>query len=151
LVHGGGAEAEAILQVFYAKWQDEALVLDKWFGLQATTPLPGTLARVKALLGHPAFNIKNPNKVRALIGSFAANSVCFHDQTGAGYEFLAAQVLAIDAFNPHIAARLAGRFAQWRRHLPWRQELMQRQLERILAQGGLSKGVFEVVSRTLQG
>ena len=149
LVHAGCSEAEVILTTFYAKWQGEALVLDKWFSLQATTPLPGTLDRVKSLMGHSAFNIKNPNKVRALIGAFASNPVCFHDRSGAGYEFLTDQVLALDAINPHIAARLAGRFAQWRRHLPCRQELIQGQLQRIMAQAGLSKGVFEVVSRTL--
>ena len=136
------------MTAFYAKWQGEALVLDKWFSLQATTPLPGTLDRVKSLMGHSAFNIKIPNKVRALIGAFASNPVCFHDRSGAGYEFLTDQVLALDAINPHIAARLAGRFAQWRR-LPCRQELIQGQLQRIMAQAGLSKGVFEVVSRTL--
>jgi aminopeptidase N len=149
LVHAGCAEAEAILNTFYNKWQDDALVLDKWFGLQASTPLPGTIAKVKALMNHAAFNIKNPNKVRALLGAFASTPVCFHAKNGAGYAFLTEQILAIDAINPHIAARLAGKFSQWRRHLPLRQELIRVQLERILAQPGLSKGVFEVVSRTL--
>jgi len=149
LVHAGCAEADAILAAFYTKWQDEALVLDKWFGLQATAPLAGTLSKVKSLMHHEAFNIKNPNKVRALIGAFASNPVSFHDKSGAGYEFLTDQVLTIDAFNPHIAARMAGKFAQWRRHLPCRQELIRVQLQRIMTQAGLSKGVFEVVSRTL--
>ncbi|MDD5758088.1 MAG: aminopeptidase N [Desulfobulbaceae bacterium] len=149
LVHAGSPEAETVLNTFYEKWQGEALVLDKWFGLQATAPLPETLDKVKTLMQHAAFNIKNPNKVRALIGSFASNPVCFHDRSGAGYDFLAEQVLAIDTINPHIAARLAGKFSQWRRHIPLRQELIQIQLQRIIAHNGLSKGVFEVVSRTL--
>jgi len=151
LVHADGAEAEAkaTLMAFANQWQGEALVMDKWFAVQASAPRPGTLSRVKALLGHPAFSITNPNKVRALLGAFAANPICFHDKGGAGYQFLADQVLGLDPINPHIAARLAGRFAQWRRHLPARQALMRSQLERMLACPTLSKGVFEVVSRTL--
>ena len=149
LVHAGCPEAEEALAAFYARWQHEALVVDKWFLLQATAPLAGTLDRVKGLTAHPAFNIKNPNKVRALIGAFAANPVGFHAASGAGYQFLAEQVLALDPMNPHIAARLAGRFSSWRRHLPQRQELIRSQLTRIMAQPGLSKGVGEVVALTL--
>ncbi len=149
LVHAGCPEAEEVLAAFYERWRDEALVLDKWFAIQATAPLPSTLERVKGLTSHPAFTIKNPNKVRALIGAFAANPVCFHALTGSGYAFVAEQVLTLDPMNPHIAARLAGRFSAWRRHLPARQALIRRELLRILAQPGLSKGVYEVVSRTL--
>ncbi len=149
LVHAGCEEGSAALAAFYEKWQNEALVLDKWFALQATAPLASTLNQVKALTRHPAFNIKNPNKVRALIGAFASNPVCFHAKSGAGYQFLADQILGLDPLNPHIAARLAGRFAPWRRHTPERRELIRAQLQRIMAQAGLSKGVHEVVSRTL--
>jgi aminopeptidase N len=149
LTHAGCPEAEEALAAFAEKWRAEALVLDKWFTLQATAPLAGTLARVKRLMNHPAFTIKNPNKVRSLIGAFAANPVCFHQISGAGYQFLADQVLTIDPMNPHIAARLAGRFSQWRRHTPDRQALIKAELQRIMAQPGLSKGVFEVISRTL--
>ena len=149
LVHAGSEEAPAALAAFYDKWQGEALVLDKWFGLQATAPLSSTLDQVKALTRHPAFNIKNPNKVRALIGAFASNPVCFHAKSGAGYEFLADQILGLDPMNPHIAARLTGRFATWRRHTPERQALIHAQLLRIKSQAGLSKGVYEVVARTL--
>lgn len=149
LAHSGGHEADLALDIFYQRWRDEALVLDKWFALQATSPLPGTLNRVKDLLRHEAFNIKNPNKVRSLIGAFATNQVCFHDLSGAGYEFLADQILALNAINPHIAARLAGKFAPWRRHTPDRQSLIHGQLQRLLAHPDLSKGVYEVVSRTI--
>ena len=149
LVHAGSAEAPAALAAFYDKWRNEALVLDKWFALQATAPLSTTLEQVKALTLHPAFNIKNPNKVRALIGAFAGNPVCFHAQSGDGYQFLADRILDLDPMNPHIAARLAGRFAPWRRHTPERQALMRIQLLRLKSQAGLSKGVYEVVSRTL--
>ncbi|MDP2104713.1 MAG: aminopeptidase N C-terminal domain-containing protein, partial [Desulfobulbaceae bacterium] len=107
------------------------------------------LNRVKDLLLHEAFDIKNPNKVRALIGAFATNQVCFHDQSGTGYQFLADQILTLDPINPHIAARLTGKFAPWRRHIASRQALIQSQLQRILAHPGLSKGVYEVASRTL--
>ncbi|MDA8159674.1 MAG: aminopeptidase N [Desulfobacteraceae bacterium] len=149
LAHRGGPEAEETLAAFYGKWRHETLVVDKWLAIQATAPLPDTLARVEALIGHPAFNIKNPNKVRALMGAFAGNQVCFHAANGAGYRFLAEQVLAVDAINPHIAARLAGRFAPWRRHLPARQGLMVEEMERILAKPGLSRGVYEVIAKTL--
>jgi len=149
LVPTGEPEADQALGAFYELWRDEALVMDKWFSLQAASPLPGTLARVKDLTRHEAFNIKNPNKVRALIGAFASNQVCFHAASGAGYQFLAEQVLALDSINPHIAARLAGKFAPWRRHAASRQALIQVQLQRILDHPGLSNGVYEVVSRTM--
>ncbi|MBA3014410.1 MAG: aminopeptidase N [Proteobacteria bacterium] len=149
LIHTGDTAADLALEVFYQKWQKETLVLDKWFALQATVPLPGALNRVKDLLLHEAFDIKNPNKVRALIGAFATNQVCFHDQSGTGYQFLADQILTLDPINPHIAARLTGKFAPWRRHIASRQALIQSQLQRILAHPGLSKGVYEVASRTL--
>jgi aminopeptidase N len=149
LVHAGCPQAAEALAAFYERWSHEALVMDKWFAIQATAPLAATLEQVKGLTMHPGFNIKNPNKVRALIGAFATNPVCFHAATGSGYAFVAEQVLTLDPMNPHIAARLAGRFSSWRRHTPARQALIKKELERILAQPGLGKGVYEVVSRTL--
>jgi aminopeptidase N len=94
------AERQAALDAFYAKWKEEPLVLDKWLGVQASARLPGTLVEVKRLLSHEAFNIKNPNKVYALIGGFRGNQVRFHAADGAGYQFLAEQVIVLDALNP---------------------------------------------------
>jgi len=142
---------ERALTAFYQRWRDEPLVVDKWLGIQATAPLAETLERVRALTAHEAFNIKNPNKVRALIGAFAsANPACFHAIDGAGYEFLADHILKLDALNPQVAARLTSPFTQWRKYEPQRRALMQAQLQRLLAAPGLSKDVFEVVSKSLQ-
>ena len=92
---------------FYRRWKDDHLVIDNWFAYQAASPLPSALATVVKLTRHPLFSIKNPNKVRALIGTFAmANPVSFNRPDGRGYEFLADRVLEIDAFNPQVAARL---------------------------------------------
>jgi aminopeptidase N len=112
--------------------------------------LLNTLETVKALTRHPAFTIKNPNKVRALIGAFAqGNPARFHDPSGAGYEFLADHVMAIDPMNPQIAARLVSAFTLWKRYDEKRKALMKEQLERILKTPGLSKDVYEIVSKSL--
>jgi aminopeptidase N len=137
------------LDEFYEKWKDDPLVMDKWLSIQALSRLPDTLERVKALTRHPSFNIRNPNKVRALIGSFAANAVRFHDPGGAGYEFLAGQVLTIDPMNPQIAARLVSAFTMWKRYDDKRKALMKAQLERILKTPHLSKDVGEIVTKSL--
>jgi aminopeptidase N len=138
------------LAAFHDNWRHDTLVLDKWFALQATSQLPGTLAEVQALTQHPAFEIKNPNKVYALIGSFCrANPVRFHDASGAGYVFLADRVLEIDAFNPSVAARMLGAISRWRKFDTARQALMQAQLERIVAHPGLSKDAYEVAAKSL--
>jgi aminopeptidase N len=101
-------------------------------------------------MDHPVFNIKNPNKVRALIGAFVqANPVRFHDPSGAGYRFLADQVLAVDALNPQIAARLATAFTLWRRYEPKRRALMQAELERIRKSPKLSKDTTEIAAKSL--
>jgi len=143
-------ERKSVLVSFYGEWQRDSLVLDKWFSLQATAPLPGTLDEVKLLMAHPAFSLKNPNKVRSLIGAFCgANQICFHDKSGAGYRFLTDQVLAIDRFNHQIAARMLTPLSRWQRFDASRQNLMCRQLERIMASGELSKDVFEVASKSL--
>ncbi len=143
---------ESSLNSFYDRWQDDALVTDKWFALQATSELPDTLEQVQALTRHSAFNIRNPNKVRALIGAFAnGNPQHFHAGNGSGYEFIADRIIALDALNPQIAARMAGVFSRWRQYDKSRQGLMQKQLQKILEIEGLSKDVFEIVSRTLNG
>ncbi len=143
-------ERPAALARFFAAWAHDPLVVDKWFSLQARSSLPQTPARVRALTAHPAFERKNPNRVRALVGAFAqANQVRFHDASGAGYAFLADEVIAIDPGNPTTAARLVQPLCAWRRHDPARQALMQRELERILATPELSKNTYEMVSKSL--
>jgi len=134
---------------FYAKWKDDPLVMDKWLSIQALSRLPNTLDVVKALMKHPSFNIRNPNKVRALIGAFAANSVRFHERDGEGYLFLADQVLAIDPMNPQIAARLVSAFTMWKRYDEKRKAQMKAQLERIATTPKLSKDVHEIVTKSL--
>ncbi|AMV70899.1 aminopeptidase N [Desulfuromonas carbonis] len=143
-------ERVAALDDFYQRWQDDPLVVDKWLTLQATSSLPGTLSEVERLLGHSAFTMKNPNKVRALIGAFAhGNPVRFHVADGSGYRFVAERILELDPRNPQVAARLAGAFGRWRRFDPNRQQLMQEALQQILAAPQLSRDVREVVSKTL--
>lgn len=150
LVNTEGSEKETALAAFYDKWQTEPLVVDKWFNLQATSRLPDTLDKVVTLTGHSAFTIKNPNKVRALIGAFCnANLVRFHADSGAGYAFLADHVLELDKLNPQVASRMSSAFSQWRKYDEGRQALMKAQLERVLAEPGLSPDVFEVVSKSL--
>jgi len=142
-------EREPALERFYAKWRDESLVVDKWLAVQATSRLPGTLAKVRELLAHPAFDIRVPNKVYALIRAFAANHVRFHAADGAGYAFLADQVLALDKLNPQVAARMARGFDRWKRFDPARQALAGAQLARIRDADGLSRDVAEIVSKAL--
>jgi aminopeptidase N len=150
LAHSACPERLEVVARFYEQWQDDNLVLDKWFAVQATAPQPTALATVKKLLDHPAFHLKNPNKVRSLIGSFAAgNPVCFHDATGVGYQFLADQIMLLDAMNPQIASRLTARFSRWQRYDQARQQLMRTQLERILAMAKVSKDVYEIASKSL--
>ncbi len=150
LVHNRDSpERSAVLVHFPNNWRRERLVMDKWFAVQATAPRPDTLAEVKCLLAHPAFSLRNPNRVRALIGSFTGvNIICFHEKNGAGYEFLADQVLALDALNPQIASRMLAPLSRWQRFDPERRELMKEELERILA-ANPSKNVYEVAARSL--
>jgi len=118
--------------------------------VQATCTLPGALTRVKALMEHPAFDIKNPNKARSVIGGFCAgNAVNFHAENGEGYEFLADQIIVLNALNPQIASRLLTPLTKWRQYNSARQALMQDQLQRILRAPDLSKDVYEVVSKSL--
>jgi aminopeptidase N len=146
----GGEPYERALADFYERWKGEPLVIDKWFAVQARDPDPGALGRVLALTAHPAFEAKNPNRLRALVSTFAGfNPVRFHDPSGAGYRFLADQILATDGFNPMTAARLVEPLGGWRRYKPELGKLMKAELERILAEPGLSKNVFELVSRSL--
>lgn len=149
LVHSTCPEKIEAVAHFHRQWRHDSLVLDKWFAAQASAPFPETLATVQTLLAHPDFQIKNPNKVRALIGAFADNTVAFHAKSGEGYRFLGSQVLALDALNPQIAARLAGRFSRWRRYDGERQRFMRDELEHILAAPNLSRDVYEVAVKSL--
>ena len=134
---------------FHDRFRADPLVLDKWMSLQASAPLPDTIASVRALMKHPAFDMKNPNRVRALIGAFSANHLRFHDKSGAGYRLVGAVIRALDPMNPQVAARLAGAFETWRRYDSNRQALMRTELEAILSQTGLSPNLFEVASKIL--
>ncbi len=150
LINTSGPARDEALAAFYARWRQEALVVDKWLSLQATARRPGTLGVVEALMRHEAFNLRNPNKVRALIGAFAqGNPVHFHAADGSGYTFLADQVLALNAFNPQIAARLMASFTRWRQYDPIRQAGLRGQLERILAAPALSPDVYEIAAKSL--
>ena len=137
------------LASFYKQWSHEPLVVDQWFVVQAVCQLPGSLAQVKQLLEHADFDIRNPNKVRSLIGAFCGqNHVGFHDASGEGYEFLADQVLVLDKLNPQIASRLLMPLTRWKKFSAKRQGLMQAQLLRIKAQEELSKDLFEIVEKS---
>jgi aminopeptidase N len=137
------------LDDFYARWADDSLVLDKWFALQAMSILPNTLAEVEHLVDNPSFSINNPNKVRALIGTFCTgNHVCFHDKSGAGYEFLADMISKLNTINPQIAARLVTPLINWQRYEPQRQDLMRNALNRIASVKNLSRDVYEIVNKS---
>jgi len=143
-------EREPALAAFHARWRQDALVLDKWFAIQAMSKRPGTLDAVCALSRHPDYDLRNPNRVRALVGSFASgNPVAFHTPSGAGYRFLADTIIALDPQNPQVAARMVSPLGQWRRVDPARQALMQAELRRILEMPNLSRNTGEMVSRSL--
>ncbi|RMG38006.1 MAG: aminopeptidase N [Gammaproteobacteria bacterium] len=143
-------EREQVLADFAQRWAQDALVMDKWFSVQATASRPGTLARVRELMAHPAFSITNPNRVRALIGAFVnANPVNFHAADGSGYDFLAEQVIRLDPINPQIAARLCRPLARWQRYDQGRQQKMRAALQRIL-ENEASPDVYEVVAKSLE-
>ena len=150
LANSAGAERDRALSMFYEKWKDEALVVDKWFRVQATSFMPGTLERVKALAAHPAFDLRNPNRARALLHAFAMdNPLHFHAADGSGYGWVAEQVVALDRLNPQVAARLARSFDRWRKYDAGRQAHARAALESIRDAKGLSGNVGEVVGRAL--
>jgi aminopeptidase N len=149
LAHSAASQRETALEVFYRRWKDEPLVVDKWLAVQAGSRRPDALARVRALAAHEAFDIRVPNRVYALVRTFAANHVRFHAADGGGYEFLAEQVLALDRLNPQVAARMARGFDRWRRFDAGRQARARAALERIRAASGLSRDVTEIVTKAL--
>ena len=150
MAHRDSPHRRRALADFRQKWAGDKLVLDKWFAVQASSPRADTLARVRALMRDSAFTTHNPNKVRALIGTFSANNpLRFHADDGSGYEFLADRVLELDPINPHVAARLLTPMGRWRRFDEARQALMKAQLQRILDHEGLSRDSFEIASKSL--
>jgi len=143
-------ERQAALEAFYGRWRADDLVLDKWFAIQATSSRPGAVADVRALYAHPDFDVRNPNRVRALVGAFAGgNPVRFHAASGEGYGFLADAVIALDSRNAQVAARIVTPLGNWRRQDATRQKLMQRELRRILQTEPLSKNTYEQVAKSL--
>jgi aminopeptidase N len=143
-------ERTAALATFHMRWRDRPMELDKWFALTAMSTLPGTLDAVIGLLRHPGYDLRTPNRVRAVVGSFASgNQVRFHSADGAGYRFLADRILELESINPQVAARLMQPLTRWRRFDKNRQGLMIEQLRRVAETSGLSKDVFEIASKGL--
>jgi aminopeptidase N len=142
-------ERLAALDAFYQRFHDDPLVLDKWFALQASAQRADTVDQVLKLRSHPDFVITNPNRLRSLAGTFGVNQWALHSPDGRGYSFLADMILAADKLNPQVAARLVPPLGRWRRFEPKRAALMRQALERIVETPGLSKDVFEQVSKSL--
>jgi aminopeptidase N len=138
------------LAAFYDRYKGNALVIDKWFTLQALSLHPEVIAHVRQLSEHPDFTLKNPNRVRSLHMAFAGNPKAFHKATGEGYRMVADVILALDPINPQTAARFVPSLGRWRRIEPGRAALMKAELERIMAAGNLSRDTFEQVSRSLE-
>ncbi|OOY46527.1 aminopeptidase N, partial [Solemya velum gill symbiont] len=139
-----------LLEDFERCWSDMPLVMDKWFGVQASVPATATVEAVTALMSHPAFTLTNPNRVRALVGSFVMNNpVAFHREDGAGYRLLADLVIELNDKNPQVAARLVRHMSRWRRYDEIRSALMKEQLEHIAAIPAISRDVSEIVNRSL--
>lgn len=151
LASGTSAEREAALDIFYNRYSDDALTLDKWFQTQAFALHPDTVALVADLGRHKAFTLNNPNRVRSLYGAFAGNQWAFHHKSGDGYRLVADCIIALDKLNPQTAARLVPPLGRWKRFDAARATLMQAELKRILAEPGLSKDVTEQASKSLAG
>jgi aminopeptidase N len=134
---------------FHDRFRNDPLVLDKWFALQAGSPLPDTVQRVRALMSHAAFDIKNPNRVRSLVGAFTGNHLRFHARDGEGYALVGKVIGRLDGINPQIASRMAGAFENWRRYDVARQTQMRTILETLLARPGRSANLFEVTQKML--
>ena len=151
VVNADRVKGDELLADFYELWKNDPLVVDKWLTLQALCTLPGTLERVLELTAHPAFVLKNPNKVRSLIGAFCgANQIRFHDVSGKGYSFLADYVIRLNGMNPQIASRLLTPLTTWKRYDTARQLMMRGELERIMGMENLSGDVDEVASKSLK-
>lgn len=150
LVGETGSIRQESLDDFFVRASNDLLVLDKWFAVQARSHSPDTLLNIKKLMNHPAYQPHNPNRVRALLGTFSrGNPLCFHALDGSGYELLAAQIMSLDPVNPQVAGFLAGGFSAWRRYDEERKKLMQQQLKKIVSMPKLSRDLAEVVNKML--
>jgi aminopeptidase N len=149
LANGDADQRVAALDIFYNRYRDDALVIDKWFSTQALSTRADTLEAVRELQAHADFTLTNPNRVRSLVGVFSMNQQHFHAKSGEGYRFLADVLIALDSINPQTAAKLLPPLGRWRRFDDGRQKLMRAELERILRHPGLSKDVFEQASKSL--
>ena len=141
--------SDAAFAHFHDRFAHEPLVLDKWMGLIAQSPRPDTVANVRALMKNPAFDLGNPNRVRALVGAFSANPLRFHAADGAGYALVGDTIRSLDAINALVAARMAGAFETWRRFDENRQAKMRREMEAMLALPGVSTNLYEVAAKIL--
>jgi aminopeptidase N len=149
LANSDAPERQGALAAFYDRYRADPLVLDKWFAAQARATRADAIDTVEALARHPDFSLTNPNRLRSLVGAFAANQRAFHHPSGRGYRFLADTLLQVDKLNPQTAAGLVPPLGRWRRFGPDRQALMRAELERIVRAPGLSKEVFEQASKSL--
>ncbi|NOR52344.1 MAG: aminopeptidase N, partial [Gammaproteobacteria bacterium] len=149
LVHQDNNHREEALQHFYERWKDDPLVLDKWFAIQATAPRDGAREEIIKLRERPDFTLKNPNRVRSLIASFAMrNPVAFHQADGAGYRFLSKTIMELDGLNPQVASRMVRPLTQWKQYDASRKELMRAELDKMI-QAKLSRDLYEIVSKSL--
>jgi aminopeptidase N len=142
-------EREQALKAFYDRYEDDPLVIDKWFAVQASAQRPDTVAQVEALARHAKFTVANPNRLRSIAAVFGMNQWVFHNASGRGYRFLADLILKADKVNPQVAARMVPPFGRWRRFEEKRAAMMRAELERMLATPGLSKDLYEQVSKSL--
>jgi aminopeptidase N len=140
---------DAAFAHFHDRFRNDALVLDKWMGLQAYSPLPDAVERVRALMKHPAYDVKNPNRVRSLVGAFSGNHLRFHARDGSGYRLVGETIRTLDGINPQVASRMSAAFEAWRRYDADRQALMRGELEATLKLPGLSPNLFEVATKML--
>jgi aminopeptidase N len=141
--------SDAAFTHFHDRFKKDPLVLDKWMSLQAGSPLPDTVTAVRGLMKHPAFDIKNPNRVRALIGAFSVNHLRFHNADGSGYRLVGEVIRTLDPMNPQVAARMAGAFESWRCYDEARRDLMRAELGAIHGLSGISPNLFEVTGKML--
>ncbi len=146
-----GELRDTLFADFERRWRDNALVMDKWLRLQATARRDDILDHLETLMRHPIFSLRNPNRLRAVLGAFTMDNMPgLHRGDGSGYRFIAEYILKIDQINGQMSARLAGSLARWRRYEPGRSQMMHAELERIAGAKTLSSNLYEVVSKSLE-
>ena len=150
VVHYRHPQSERIAAQFYQQWQETPLVVDKWFGALGSSYVDGALGDIRELFNHPAYKLTNPNRARSLLGAMMANTVAFHQSDGAGYALAAEKILALDALNPQVAARLANPFVHWRKLIPELGLQMRAEVEKMLASGDLSNDLNELLNTCLE-